>query len=424
MKQSTIVSWFVRLLCLAGALFFAVGGPLPRVLLRLLRKASPAFAEQAGTLAARLMPSCSPLAALSAALGGRSFYLTLAWCVPPLVVLLLAVWRRRFFCQHVCPAGTCHAIASKFGARKTLLHPRLNGYLFWGILFGALAGLPVLAVFDPLATFNRALTPALLPHDAAAWIAGAVLPGFLLLGAIQPMIWCGKLCPLGHFFDLAHHLNPTHRTTSQEVDHIRREFLVGAAIGLPVALALRRFGQPRADSATAAFPILPPGAGDLARFSGACTRCYACVQQCPTKVIRVQTPRFGGLGAAFIPQLNMEKAACAAFCNSCIQACPIGALKPLPVEEKDRLQLGIAKINRAACLAWTDGKECMVCQEYCPYKAITESVTAKGLARPVVNEEICRGCGACQKDCPAKRQGKAIIVHGVPRQAPAKDAAA
>ena len=35
-----------------------------------------------------------------------------------------------------------------------------------------------------------------------------------------------------------------------------------------------------------------------------------------------------------------------------------------------------------------------------------------------------RGCGACQKDCPARRKGKAIFVHGVPRQTPAKDAAA
>ena len=424
MKRSIVFSWGVRLSLLFGAAYFAISGPIPRVLLRLLKKASPNLAEQAGTLLARAMPACSPLAALSAALGGRSWYLTLAWCMLPLAVLLLAVWRRRFFCQHVCPTGTCHAIASKFGARKTLLHPRLNGYIFWAILFGALAGLPVLAALDPLATFNRELTPALLPRDAATWISGALLPFFLLLGAIQPMIWCGKLCPLGHLFDLAHHLNPTHKTTSKEIDHIRREFLVGAAVGLPVALALQRFGQPCANSATAQHPILPPGAGDLARFSGACTRCYACVQQCPTKVIRVRTPLLGGFGAAFIPQLDMEKAACAAFCNTCIQACPVGALKPLPVEEKDHLKIGVAKINRDACLAWTDNKECMVCQEYCPYKAIIESVTAKGLARPIVVEEICRGCGACQKDCPARRKGKAIIVHGVPRQTPAKDAAA
>ena len=424
MKRAVAISWSVRLFLLIGAIYFAVGGPLPRVLLRLVKKVSPDLAEQAGTLLARAMPSSSPLAAVSAALGGRTWYLTLAWCALPLAVLLLAVWRRRFFCQHVCPAGTCHAIASKFGARKTLLHPRLNGYIFWGIMAGAAAGLPVLAALDPLATFNRTLTPAHLPHDAAAWLVGASLPFLLLLGAIQPMIWCGKLCPLGHFFDLAHHLNPAHRTTRHEVDHIRREFLVGAAIGLPVALALRRYGQPRADSATAQHPILPPGAGDLARFSGACTRCYACVQQCPTKVIRVRTPLLGGFGAAFIPQLDMEKAACAAFCNACIQVCPVGALKPLPVEEKDRLKIGVAKINRDACLAWSDNKECMVCQEYCPYKAIIESVTAKGLARPIVVEEICRGCGACQKDCPARRKGKAIFVHGVPRQTPAKDAAA
>ncbi len=58
----------------------------------------------------------------------------------------------------------------------------------------------------------------------------------------------------------------------------------------------------------------------------------------------------------------------------------------------------------------------MVCQEYCPYKAIEASYTEAGLPRPVVNPQVCRGCGACQNQCPAIRAGKAIIVHGVERQ--------
>ncbi len=427
MKPSFILSWAVRLLFLAGAAFLALGGPLPPLLATVLKRLGGDAAGQDSVLLARIMPGFSPLAALSAALAGRSWHLAAAWCAPFLAVLLLAFWRGRFFCRHVCPAGTCYTLACKTGApRKTLFPWRISGFIFWGIAAGAAAGLPLLLPLDPLATFNRALLPARFPHDAAAWIAGVILPLFLVLGALQPMLWCGKFCPLGYLFDLVRRLRPAGRpavAAAKPVDQTRREILGGAAVGLPLALLFRRFGMPGTDSAAAPRPVLPPGAGDLVRFSGACTRCYACVQQCPTGVIRVRTPQAAGLGAAFLPLLDMDKGACAAFCNACTRACPAGALRPMPVDEKDKLQIGIAKIDRDACLAWTDGEHCMVCQEFCPYGAIADNPSPTGIPRPVVNPAACRGCGACQKDCPAIRKGKAVIIHGVERHLPAKDAA-
>jgi len=445
---SFLVSWCMRLLCLAAAAFFTIAGPVPPLLLRALRAASPEHADAASALLARAMPGASPLAILASATAARSWSLAAAWCILPLLFLLLALWRGRVFCRHVCPFGTCQALASRIGARRIFFPWRINGFLFWGIVFGGLAGLPFLLPLDPLATFNRALHPlstvlfprvslgadatleTRLPSGIAAWIAGGVLPLFLLLSAVQPMIWCAKFCPLGYLFDLVRRLRPKAaapaRAADAPADPLRRELLVGAAAALLLIPLLRRFRLPGSGVPPAPAPILPPGAGSLDRFAGACTRCYACVQKCPTQVIRAGTPRAAELGAAFLPVLDMERGVCKQFCSTCTQACPVGALAPMRAEEKDRLQIGVARIERGACIAWSDGEHCMVCQEFCPYGAISIAPSEAGIPRPVVNEAVCRGCGACQNQCPAlhhaSHRRRAIVVHGLPVQAPARDA--
>ena len=67
-----VLRWSVRLLLLAAAVLFALGGPLPVWL-------------------ARLFPGLSPLAALSGSLAGRRWFLGALWALPPLVLVLVAV---------------------------------------------------------------------------------------------------------------------------------------------------------------------------------------------------------------------------------------------------------------------------------------------------------------------------------------------
>ena len=423
------MSWLVRLSLLAGATFIAVGGPAP-------------------LWVARVFPSLSPLAALCSSIAGRGWYTTLAWSVAPLAVLLLAIWKGRFFCHHICPAGTLYALAGKIG-KHSLRNPlknktkpvgedadppelaktppifswrdavpgvrwRLNGILFWSIIAGAIVGLPFFLPLDPLSTFNRTLTPASFPGDRIAWIAGGVLPLFMILGAIQPMVWCARLCPLGYGFDLVRRLRVSRVKPQQEGrpnDPIRRDILIGIGLGVPLAWLIRQFGF--SGKHTPTIPVLPPGADSVERFSGACTRCYACVQKCPSKVIRLQPLHLTIPATAFLPRLDMDKGSCAQYCNDCTQVCPTGALTPLSMDEKQTIQIGVATVNHEACLAWADGEHCMVCQEFCPYRAITDSPSPSGIPRPVVQHEKCRGCGACQNQCPAIRIGKAIHVQGV-----------
>lgn len=393
MRALVVVSWSVRLLLLAAAIGLVFCGPIP-------------------VQASRIFPSLSPLAMVASAIAGHAWLAGLWWSLIPLAVFATAVWRGRFFCRHICPAGTAYSLAGKIGAQKVIFPWRFNGIIFWIIVLGGIMGAPLLLPLDPLALFNQTWTP-IITRDIPAWISGALLPLFLLLSVIQPRIWCIKFCPLGYAYDLSHRLR--HPLRVHPHDPVRRDIIVGLSIALPAAFVARRFGIPR-EQGSRLIPVLPPGAGTVTRFAGSCTRCYACVQKCPSSVIRVGTPHWHDAGALFLPHLDMNKGFCSEFCNDCTQACPVGALAPLGIDDKRFTQIGTAFLNQTACLAWTEGEHCMVCQEFCPYQAISNSPSPKGIPRPVVHPDLCRGCGACQKECPSVRAGKAIVVHGVETQ--------
>ncbi len=391
MKTATVISWVVRLFLLSSAIFLAVIGPGPVWL-------------------ARLIPSFSPLAVVAASIAGRTWVPGLVWCVAPFAILILALLKGRFFCRHICPAGTLYTLAAKTGIRKSLFPWRINGILFWSILLGAIAGVPFFLPMDPLATFNAAFTPATISQGIAVWVGGGILPLFMILGAFQPMIWCSRFCPLGYAMDLLGRFRRA--MPAANADPIRRDILIAAGIGLPLSVIAKHFSHP--GKKPTSIPVLPPGAESMDRLSNTCTRCYLCVQKCPSKVIRLLPPKLESLGTAFLPHLDMSQGACAEYCNDCTKACPTGALKPLTIDEKRVHQLGLAVIERSICLAWTDGEHCLVCQEFCPYQAVgNDPRPGDNLPRPVMKPELCRGCGVCENQCPAIRAGKAIRIHGL-----------
>lgn len=398
------IQWAVRVVLLLAALVLAMGSPVPDVLVR-------------------VFPGLSPLVAGTSSIAQRRWYLGLYWLGPPLVVLLLALWKGRLFCRWICPAGTLYSIGSRVSLRKRLLKVRLNGYLFWTTLSAAVVGVPLLAFLDPLSTFNRA-TPLLRgTYTAASLVPGVILPLVLLLGVVQPMIWCTHLCPLGYLFELCH---SARRSPGKAFSRSRRQIVTGLLVGAPLAAVAR--GVLLSKDTYGRRPVLPPGAEDLETFAANCTRCYACVDVCPTKVIRVGAHADRALLQLFQPEIEYfdsedqpDCGYCAEPCNLCTQVCPAGALTPLTLEEKNRRQIGVAKIIRTACLAWEDGEACAVCQEVCPYLAIDLEDSEAGVPCPVVNEDACRGCGACYSKCPAIRAGKAIEIVGVERQGPAID---
>jgi len=406
-RKTVAIRWAVRLTLLAAAVVLALGGPLPGAI-------------------ARALPSLSPLAAAASSLAQRRWYLGLAWAAPAVAVLALAVWKGRLFCRWICPLGTLYAIPSRLTLRKKLLAVRLAPLIFWIIVGGALAGAPLLLWLDPLSAFNRLTPLASGAWTAASIIAGVIVPLMLILGAIQPMIWCTHLCPLGYCFELARSLrNPGPKATFSRT---RRSILAGLVLGIPAATAARKWLFARAGAAETERPILPPGAKDLETFASACTRCYACVNACPMDILRVPPPLGRAPGQWFQPEvafLDSREAPgrgyCLETCTACSHVCPTGALTPLHLREKRQRRIGTAEVIRPACLAWADNKYCMVCQEHCPYGAIRSDESEDYIPRPVVDPERCRGCGICQSTCPARRAGKAILVRGLSEQTVSDD---
>ncbi len=141
-------------------------------------------------------------------------------------------------------------------------------------------------------------------------------------------------------------------------------------------------------------PLLrPPGAQDEGEFADRCLRCLACVRACMTGCLEPAGREFG-VDRFLTPRFNPALAKCEfELCGrACAKACPVGAIGLPPDRE---VRIGVAWVDRDRCIAWRDGKDCLVCHERCAYQAIEPD----GRGRPRVLEERCTGCGACQNTC-------------------------
>lgn len=163
---------------------------------------------------------------------------------------------------------------------------------------------------------------------------------------------------------------------------------------------------------------MPPGALDFERFTSKCTACQLCVSNCPGFVLKPAGLQYG-LSGFLQPRLDFNSGMCEFDCVRCSNICPNGALEPLKVERKRRLQIGSAEYFRKRCVVVTDRTFCGACAEHCPTGAVHMVDWEEGLTIPKVEPELCIGCGACEYICPV-RPDKAIIVSGNKKQGQAK----
>ncbi|KPU83456.1 ferredoxin [Psychromonas sp. PRT-SC03] len=118
-------------------------------------------------------------------------------------------------------------------------------------------------------------------------------------------------------------------------------------------------------------------------FFEKCTQCSDCLSVCPTKIIVK--------GDGGYPKIDFNLGECE-FCAKCADIC----IQPIFVDKTQPAWSKKAYINET-CLA-TKSIYCRSCSDSCEAQALTFQLGISAL--PIINNELCNGCGACVSPCP------------------------
>ncbi|MGH2305832.1 ferredoxin-type protein NapG [Campylobacter taeniopygiae] len=154
------------------------------------------------------------------------------------------------------------------------------------------------------------------------------------------------------------------------------------------------------------FYLLPPGAENKERFLSKCIRCGLCIKACPWDTLKLadllDEPKTG------TPFFKAREIPCH-LCEDipCIKECPTDALDKKHLDQGiESLKMGVAVVDSSACIAFW-GLQCDACQRACPLidKALkleykrNERTAKHAFLIPVVDNDVCVGCGICEKVC-------------------------
>jgi polyferredoxin/NAD-dependent dihydropyrimidine dehydrogenase PreA subunit len=325
-----------------------------------------------------------PLIWLSSLLSGHHLIKAFWWAI---ALILMTLFLGRVFCGFICPLGTVHHVVSWFRpalkgqrmieANQKSPSQKVKYFLLSSLLVGALIGLNLSGLIDPISLFFRSLALAVLPglgvglketfdwmaktdvrilnqlsygaevlvspvfgygyqSYQSAWFIGMIVLITILLNRITPRFWCRVLCPLG------------------------------ALLGLFSRFSILR----------------------LEKDHEKCTNCKLCTEGCQ--------------GAASpMPGQHWENAECL-MCFNCFDSCPEGALSfrfswhpkvnKRPDMGRRALLTGLLAGISIPLLGRLDGQ--------------VHKVSEPRLIRPpgsLAEEDflrLCQRCGLCMKVCP------------------------
>ncbi|MCE5344675.1 MAG: 4Fe-4S binding protein [Bacteroidales bacterium] len=329
---------------------------------------------------------------------------SLVWLnIVAFLVLIFILFRKRWFCHHLCPVGWCCDIVSGLNKRTVFSYkclPDINKWLAILSIAAALFGLPLFIFLDPLAVFNGFFTVFSGRLSIIAIISLLGFPLLLLTHLFFPGLWCARICPLGGLqlimTDVKNLVDKLFSKKEEEPLPIgvgRRYFLM-SGIGLLGGAMIPRFLKPPEEK-----NIRPPAAVAPVLFNSLCCRCGNCIKACPTGIIYPETDSDNLLGW-MTPAISFKSGYCLETCNKCGTVCSSGAITIFSVKAKSQLFIGTAEVHLENCLL-VNNKECIKCRESCKYDAL-KLVPEKNMlnAVPVVDTDKCVGCGACEVICP------------------------
>ncbi len=189
----------------------------------------------------------------------------------------------------------------------------------------------------------------------------------------------------------------------------RRSFFRTTLLGTTAIITSKTvFAEKKDPQGISVVPVTPPGSVNIWHFTSKCTSCHLCVSACPTKVLQPTFMEYG-LSGIFQPKMNYHAEFCNFECVICSEICPTGAILPVTKEQKATIQIGVSTFIKNICIVVTKHTVCGACSEHCPTKAVEMVPYLGNLTIPRVDEKICVGCGACEYACPTKPD-KAIYV--------------
>ncbi len=176
--------------------------------------------------------------------------------------------------------------------------------------------------------------------------------------------------------------------------------------------------------------IRPPGALGEKLFLGACIRCYRCQDACDIGAIQFFTE--ADRRYYHTPYIDPSIKACN-LCMKCTKICPTGALIPMEVESRAKVNMASVEIRKDLCLSYKAkairneqallmeaGREptesqaiverrgpCGECYMFCPLRKRAIKLEPGSFLAPVVIAENCVGCGMCEEIC-------RVMVRGMP----------
>ena len=300
-------------------------------------------------------------------------------------ILALNLYQRRFWCRYLCPLGALLGVISRYSLLKRSVS---DGCTSCGLCSrecqdGAIPGEP--------------------GGDGTAWRPAECI------GCRN----CDYICP-------AKVVSFGFRKDSETVpmDLGRRRVITSALTGL-VAVPLMRSTALSKKGYSEPTLIRPPGSLEEKDFLERCVKCGECMRVCITNGLQ-PTLLEAGLEGIWTPMLVSRIGYCEYRCTLCGQVCPTGAIKRLNVEEKLKVKIGLAMIDKGRCLPYAQSQACIVCEEVCPTakKAIwfeqTMVTDREGrkqlLKQPHVDLDLCIGCGICETKCPVKGQPAIYVI--------------